>query len=161
MNLSQPQLSSLVLLRLFIGWHFLYEGVIKLFNPYWSSKAYLLTSEGFLQPFFVWLAGEPLIGVVNVAIMALLVFVGLALLLGTLTRIAAIAGIVVLLMFYLAHPPLHGMSMGPGSGNYWIVNYNLIEIAGLLVVYLFPTSRVFGLDVLRHNKALDTDTQNG
>ena len=161
MNLSQPQLSSLVLLRLFIGWHFLYEGVTKLFNPYWTAKSYLLTSEGFLQPFFVWLAEEPMIGIVDVANMALLVFVGMALLLGTLTRVAAIAGITVLLMFYLAHPPLHGMSMGPGSGNYWIVNYNLIEIAGLLIVYLFPTSRVFGLDVLRHGSSLNTDTQNG
>lgn len=151
------QLSSLVLLRLVVGWHFLYEGVTKLFNPYWSAKSYLLTSEGFLQPFFVWLAEEPMIGLVNVANIALLIFVGMALLLGTLTRIAAVAGIAILLLFYLAHPPLHGMGSGPGIGNFWIVNYNLIEIAALLVVFLFPTNRYFGLDTLRSTPASDTE----
>jgi thiosulfate dehydrogenase [quinone] large subunit len=149
MNLSRSQLTSLVVLRLLVGWHFLYEGVTKLFNPYWTAKSYLLTSEGALQPFFVWLAEEPMLGVVNVANMVLLVGVGMALMLGVLTRIAAVGGIVLLLMFYLAHPPLHGMSIGPGTGNFWIVNYNLIEIAALLLVYHFPTSRHFGLDALR------------
>jgi len=149
MNFSRPQLASLVALRLLVGWHFLYEGVTKLYNPYWTAKSYLLTSEGVLQPFFVWLAEEPMLGIVNVANMVLLIGVGMALMLGVLTRIAVVAGIVLLLMFYLAHPPLHGMSFGPGAGNFWIVNYNLIEIAALLLIYHFPTSRYFGLDVLR------------
>ena len=39
------QLTGLVLLRVLIGWHFLYEGVSKLINPYWSSAAYLLDSK--------------------------------------------------------------------------------------------------------------------
>lgn len=147
MNFSRSQLTSLVVLRLLIGWHFLYEGVTKLFNPYWTSKSYLLTSEGVLQPFFVWLAEEPMLGAVNVANMVLLIGVGVALMLGLLTRVAAVAGIALLLLYYLAHPPLDGMGIGPG--NFWIVNYNLIEIAALLIVYHFPTSRQFGLAALR------------
>ena len=149
MNLSRSQLTSLVALRLLVGWHFLYEGVTKLFNPYWTAKSYLLTSEGFLQPFFVWLSEDPVIGVVNVATMVLLSGVGMALRRGWLTRVAAGAGSAILLLYYLAHPPLHGMSGGPGAGNFWIVNYNLIEIAALLLVYHFPTSWYFGLDALR------------
>lgn len=149
MELSRTQVSSLVILRLFVGWHFLYEGVVKLFNPYWTAKTYLLTSEGALRPLFVWLAEEPMIGVVDVVNVALLIGVGAALMLGTLTRTAAVAGIAVLLMYYLAHPPFHGMTMGPAVGSFWIVNYNLIECAALLLVYHFPTSRHFGLDALR------------
>jgi thiosulfate dehydrogenase [quinone] large subunit len=148
MNLSRSQLSTLVVLRLLLGWHFLYEGVTKLFNPYWTAKSFLLTSEGTLRPFFVWLAEEPMIGVVDVANTLLLIGVGMALMLGLLTRVAVVAGIVLLLMYYVAHPPLHGMSAGPGSGNFWIVNYNLIEIAALLLVYHFPTSQYFGVDAL-------------
>ena len=148
MNFSRPQSFSLVVLRLFVGWHFLYEGVTKLYNPFWTAKGYLLTSEGVFQPFFVWLSGEPMISVVNVANMVLLIGVGMALMLGLLTRIAAVAGIAILLMYYLAHPPLYGMSMGPGGGNFWVVNYNLIEIAALLLVYHFPTGRIFGLPAL-------------
>jgi thiosulfate dehydrogenase [quinone] large subunit len=146
MEFSRSQMTSLVLLRLLVGWHFLYEGVVKLFNPYWTAKAFLLTSEGVLRPMFLWLAEEPMINAVNAMNIALLIGVGAALMLGTLTRIAAAAGIVLLLMYYLAHPPFDGMGMGPGS--FWIVNYNLIEIAALLLVIYFPTSRYFGLDVL-------------
>jgi thiosulfate dehydrogenase [quinone] large subunit len=148
MNLSRPQIFSLVALRLLVGWHFLYEGVSKLFNPYWSAKAYLLSAQGPFQPFYVWLAEEPTIGAVNIVNMALLTGIGTALMLGVLTRIAALAGIATLLLYYLAHPPLHGMVAGPGTGNFWIVNYNLIEVAALLLVYYFPTSRYFGLDAL-------------
>ena len=38
---NKCQLYGLVTLRVLIGWHFLYEGVSKLINPYWSSAAYL------------------------------------------------------------------------------------------------------------------------
>lgn len=150
MNFSRSQLNVLVALRLLVGWHFFYEGVIKLFNPYWTAKSYLLTSEGPLRSLFVWLAEEPMISVINIANVALLVGVGAALVLGSLTRIAAVLGIVLLAMYYLAHPPFQGMGMGPGS--FWIVNYNLIEIGVLLLIYQFPTSRHFGLDVLLNQK---------
>ncbi len=161
MSLSRPQLSTLVALRLFVGWHFLYEGVIKLFNPYWTAKTFLLSSDGVLRPFFVWLAEQSTIGVVDQANVALLIGVGAALILGALNRIAAVAGIVMLSMYYLAHPPLHGMSMGPGTGSFWIVNYNLIEIAALLIVYQFPTSQYFGLDALWAKKPLNKSRIDG
>ena len=31
------QTTALVVLRVLIGWHFLYEGLAKLGNPYWTS----------------------------------------------------------------------------------------------------------------------------
>ena len=30
-----------LVLRIMIGWHFLYEGIVKLLDPRWSSAAYL------------------------------------------------------------------------------------------------------------------------
>lgn len=36
---STAQLTALVFLRLAIGWHFLYEGIAKLFTPNWSSAS--------------------------------------------------------------------------------------------------------------------------
>ena len=41
---SSLQLFILVLLRMAIGWHFLYEGIAKLFTPNWSSASYLDSS---------------------------------------------------------------------------------------------------------------------
>jgi uncharacterized membrane protein YphA (DoxX/SURF4 family) len=78
MDFSRSQMNSLVVLRLLVGWHFLYEGVVKLFNPYWTAKTFLLTTEGALRPLFLWLAEEPMISVVNVANTALLLGVGAA-----------------------------------------------------------------------------------
>ena len=37
-TLTRTQSWALVLLRIFIGWHFLYEGVIKAYNPAWTSR---------------------------------------------------------------------------------------------------------------------------
>ena len=42
---SKSQTVFLVLLRIFIGWHLLYEGVAKILIPEWSSEAYLLNSR--------------------------------------------------------------------------------------------------------------------
>ena len=51
--------AALVALRLLVGWHFLYEGVIKLQNPYWTSADYLAQSQSFLAGAFHWLAADP------------------------------------------------------------------------------------------------------
>jgi uncharacterized membrane protein YphA (DoxX/SURF4 family) len=51
----------LVVLRLVIGWHFLFEGVEKFRTDSWSSEAYLREASGPLAPEFHWLAGDPLV----------------------------------------------------------------------------------------------------
>ena len=42
---NQCQLYGLIVLRILIGWHFLYEGISKITNPYWSSAAFLMESK--------------------------------------------------------------------------------------------------------------------
>jgi thiosulfate dehydrogenase [quinone] large subunit len=39
-------MTAVVVLRVLIGWHFLYEGVSKLTTPGWSAAGYLLQSRG-------------------------------------------------------------------------------------------------------------------
>lgn len=145
--LTPVQSVSLVLLRLFIGWHFLYEAILKLYNPAWTAKGYLLSAT-FLKPFFYWLAGDSLIGAVNTLNIAALLIVGISLLVGFKTNWASIIGIGLLVMYYFAHPPLLSLPQGPAEGSYWIINKNLIEAVALLVVFAFPTTHVFGLERL-------------
>lgn len=159
MEYSKSQLNALVLLRLLIGWHFLYEGLLKVFTPGWTSKGYLLSAQGFLEPFFEWLASDALIGLVDVVTMIGLVGIGLSLLLGFFSGMGAIAGMVLLAFFYFSHPPFPWLEGGgPAEGNYLFVNKNLIELAALAVVALFPTSHLVGIDQLLGRKRTATHT---
>lgn len=147
MNYSKKQQTALVLLRILVGWHFLYEALIKVFTPNWSSVGYLKSAQ-ILKGFFGWLASPSMIQVVDMLTMVSLLVIGLSLTLGLFTRLGALLGILILAMFYLAQPALPGLEpSGPTEGNYLIVTKNLIEIAALLVLRHFPTGEWVGLDM--------------
>ncbi|MBO6523072.1 MAG: DoxX family membrane protein [Balneolaceae bacterium] len=146
--LSKNVLPAVTILRVLIGWHFLFEGVLKLHNSSWSAKAYLVSAET-LTGFYQWLASDSLIGIVDVLNVIVLVFVGLALVLGFLEKQGTLFGIVLLLLYYFAHPAFMNSAQLGAEGNYWIINKNLIEAAALLVLYKIPTGSFFGLEIFR------------
>ena len=157
-NLSSSQKTGLVILRVLIGWHFLYEGVVKLYNPAWTAKGYLLSAE-FLKPVFAVLAKQGTIGVIDTLNITILILVGVLLIAGFKTSWACIAGMLLLALYYLAHPPFTGITQGPAEGSYWIVNKNLIELVALYVLYQFPTSDSFGIEALFRKPKLNTANQ--
>lgn len=148
--LTSSQWTALVALRVLIGWHFLYEGIVKILNPYWSSAEYLVESKWILSGLFKSIVVNPtVLKFVDGLNEWGLVLIGVVLIAGCFTRISSIAGIVVLLLYYVCNPPLIGLTSSvPSEGSYLIVNKNLIELAALFVLVLFPTGRVMGLDVL-------------
>jgi thiosulfate dehydrogenase (quinone) large subunit len=146
-NFTKIQANTLVLLRILIGWHFLYEGVIKAYNPSWTSRGYLL-SASILKPFFNWLAGDSFISVIDTLNIVGLIAVGISLLVGIKVKWGCVGGVLLLMLYYLAHPPFPNLPQGPSEGSYWIVNKNLIEMAALFVIYQFPLTSVFGLEKL-------------
>jgi len=147
---SGSQLIGLVILRILIGWHFLYEGISKLVNPYWSSAAYLLDSKWIFSSLAERIVANPtLLGFTDSVNMWGLTIIGLSLILGFMSRYGAIAGLVFVLLYYVFAPPFIGLEYSkPGEGSYIIVNKNLIEACALYVLYLFPTSQLIGLDRL-------------
>ncbi|MFO7851048.1 MAG: DoxX family membrane protein [Bacteroidota bacterium] len=147
-NYNNGQLLLLVVLRVLIGWHFLYEGLAKLVNPDWSSIGFLLDTGGFLAPFFTSLASNPeLIKIIDFLNIWGLILIGLGLILGLFSRVSIIAGIVLLGMYYLSHPPFVGYSYSvPTEGSYLWVDKNLIEMAALAVLLVFPTWMQIGID---------------
>ena len=149
-KLNKFQLTCLVILRLAIGWHFLYEGLIKFSNPHWTSYAYLMDSKGIFSTFFKLLAeNEGVLKVVDFLNIWGLILIGLALILGILSRFAIISGILLLAFYYLSHPALLGQDyIMPREGSYFIVNKTLIELFALAVLYVFPTSKIIGIDHL-------------
>jgi len=142
------QTTALVALRMLVGWHFCYEGLAKLLNPYWTSAGYLAGSQWFLKDRLIDLAANPTaVTVVDILNEWGLVAIGLGLMLGALTRAATIAGVVLLALYWIVAPPFAGVTYpSPAEGSYVLVNKVLVELGALLVIWAFPTGRAFGLD---------------
>jgi len=154
LNYSSIQLTALVLLRMFIGWHFLYEGIARLVSPYWSSASYLLDAKGIFSGLFTSIVANPAaLKVVDFLNIWGLIAIGLGLIAGCLTQVASIAGIVLLFFYYIINPPfISYKSTIPVEGSYLFVSKNLIEMGALWVLTLFPTGHIIGLDRLIFRK---------
>ena len=154
MNDSVARSISLFLLRVFIGWHLLYEGLTKVIDPTWTSYGYLKGSKWIFSDIFLAIAdNSTLLGIVDMLNQWGLVLIGLALFLGVFTRIAAISGMALLMLYYVCMPPLAGLDYASTTeGSYMIVNKNLIEVAALLILALFSAGEHYGLDLLRSRR---------
>lgn len=146
---SKLQLTALVVLRLIIGWYLLYEGLSKLMNPSWSSAGFLVESQWIMAGFSRWVTSNSgVLEAVDLLNTWGLIAIGTGLILGLFSRIAAISGAILLLLYYLNSPPLTGLEYSmPAEGNYLIINKTLIEAVTLVVLAIFPTSQTIGLDL--------------
>ncbi|MCW8925382.1 MAG: DoxX family membrane protein [Xanthomonadales bacterium] len=149
-NISKWQYGWLVTLRFLIGWHLLYEGIFKFLKPEWSSYGFLDGSQWVLAGVADWItSSSAVLNVVDQLNTWGLIAIGLGLILGLFTRAAAIAGAILLGLYYLFYPPLVGLTpSAPMEGNYLIVNKNLIEAAMLALIAVSPAARMYGLDSL-------------
>lgn len=111
-----------------------------------ESAMNLLTSEqlryGALPP-----ENTPLMRADRQVMWGLLVL-GVLLIIGLFTRVAAVLGAVMLLMFYAVMPPWPGVPPLPGPEHSFIINKNLIECLALLAIAALPTGSWFGIDGL-------------
>lgn len=140
----------LALLRIAIGWHFLYEGLVKVLDPNWSARSFLEGSRWIFGDFFRLMASnDTVMQAIDIANAFGLTLVGLALIPGLFTRLASWAGVIMLLLYYLAYPPFGDYAYGAlAEGNYLIVNKNLIELVCLLLLAFSRSGEFFGLDKL-------------
>lgn len=150
---TKAQLTSLLALRFLVGWHILYEGVAKVLNPQWTSLNFLNESQWILSGFAGWVIANPgILAIVDFLNTWGLIAIGLGLIAGLFFKIAALAGFVLIFIYYLNSPSLIGMEYNmPVEGHNLLVNKTLIEAIALSVLALFSTSKIFGLDGLIDN----------
>ena len=110
----------------------------------------MLDSKWIFSGLFIWMTqNSSVLAFVDFSNKWGLVAIGLGLMTGTLTRIASASGILLLMLYYFATPPFIGYEYSvPSEGSYLIVNKNMIEAWALLVLIIFPTGRIIGLDRL-------------
>ncbi len=141
-RITSPLLQSLAtLLRIAIGWQFLYEGLVKAISPGWSSAAFLTESKWLLSGLFHWIVAHPVfLNAVDFLNIAGLIAIGLGLLLGVMIRFSCAAGALLLALYYIANPALIGYFSGlRAEGSYLLVDKNLIELLALLLLCFYPT----------------------
>ncbi len=139
----------MTILRVTIGWHLLYEGITKLLNPDWSAAGYLLSATGPLSGLFHALAGnDTLLSLVNIVNTWALLLIGLGLLIGFFTRISQVSAMVLLLLYYLSHPPVFSEPGFFREGSYFLVSKDLLEMLALLALLFVPTGQFLGVDGL-------------
>lgn len=130
---------SLLLLRLGLGWYFIYAGwtkVITYFTPAkdWTASGFLSNSQSPFADFFVGMAGNPVIDYLNAFGLLL---IGLGLFSGTLVRFAAFWGSLLMVLYYLAgYPP----------ENAFIIDDHIIFVFAFIVLAAFGAGRYLGLD---------------
>ncbi|MEI6049639.1 MAG: DoxX family protein [Bacteroidota bacterium] len=147
---------SFTILRIVIGWHFLFEGISKLFNPNWSSTSYLMESKWLFSGFFHWLiSNTTTLQVVDFLNIWGLVIIGVCLFIGIFTRAAGISGAFLLLLYYIANPPFVFSSI-PSTNHFYIINYNLIEAIVLIVLASFRKDYLWSVQryILYHHSKL-------
>lgn len=147
-SLSKPLKVGLFCLRLALGWQILYEGLAKVLTPNWTSAPYLVMSHGIFSSFFHWLSSSPgLLRTADLLNIWGLMLIGLALVLGCFTRFASASGILLLALYYLAHPPLIQTDPRiPLEGHYLFVNKTVVEMVALVVFLGLPSDLLWGLD---------------
>lgn len=127
-----------LLLRLLMGWIFLWAGFDKAVNGFTAEGFLLHATSGPLDSWFVDLGGsatalsliDPLVTYGQIAM-------GLALVLGVATRLTLVFAAIMMFLFYLAQfPPEHDL----------FVDYYLVYIAVYLMLGALGAGRILGVD---------------
>ncbi|MFV0392531.1 MAG: DoxX family membrane protein [Paludibacteraceae bacterium] len=145
---SKNQLFWLVVLRVVIGWYFLYEGLAKAFTPGWTSYGYIMDSQGIFAGLFKLLGqNTAIMPVVDAFNIYGLIAIGLLLILGLFEKVGYIGAIALLILYYLSHPAsIHATYLFPPEGSYLWINKNVVMLVAVAVLTVFPTAKKIGLD---------------
>jgi thiosulfate dehydrogenase [quinone] large subunit len=137
-------------LRLMMGIAFLNAGVSKLLGPEpFSAQGYLLYGVSEASPLvglFAWMGSTPwFVEFVNVAVPFGQVAIGLGLIVGLLTRLAAFFGALMMFLFYF----------GNWSVEHGLINGDFAYLLVFLAVAAFGAGRILGLDALVERYEVD------
>ena len=122
------QKTMALLMRLSIGWTFLYAGVNQVMNPGWTAVRFLGGAKS-LKPMFEFFASPAVIPYVDFMVQWGHLMIGLALITGICFRLSAGFGALLMIMYYLPR-----MDFPMVGAHNFIVEYHLVY--AFLLIYL-------------------------
>ncbi len=137
--------TSLLVGRLIMAYIFLQSGLEKLFDPTWSAQGFLANAVQPGNPFHGFFTGMAGSVVVDQLVVWGQILIGIALLLGLLTRFAAFWGALMMMLFWMASLE-GGLTQGLPVEHGWVVTYHLVYVVLLFALGAWGAGRVLGLD---------------
>lgn len=138
---SNVERSFVVLFRLLMAWTFLYAASHQVFVSGWSVVGFLTHTRTF-HDFFVLFATPSVAPVTTVLVEYGHLLIGLSLLLGLFVRVSASFGILLLLLYWMAHMDFPYIE----NANNFIVDYHIVYAAVLGYLIAMRAGHVWGLD---------------
>lgn len=139
-HMTKPQKIALFLLRITLGFLFLYGGIVKIIDPVWTSAGYLKVART-LPGFYQWLAAPQNIVWVDFLNRWGMFLIGVALILGFVARTASAFAMLLMALYYI--PILDFPHVGL---HYYIVDEHVIFIVALFVLIVFHSGSYWGID---------------
>jgi len=130
------------LLRVSMGWVFLFAAIRQIPDADWSAAGFLDNASLFPQ-FFNFFTSPEVLPIINLAIPWAHLMIGLGLIFGLGMRLASLGGALLMFLYYL--PRLDGFMVGP---NNFIVEYHLVYTLIIIYLAVIRAGRVYGLEGL-------------
>ncbi|OGF69142.1 hypothetical protein A3H65_00980 [Candidatus Giovannonibacteria bacterium RIFCSPLOWO2_02_FULL_45_14] len=138
--MTKSQKLSLFLLRVSIGWLFLYAGLSKLMKGNWSAAGYLNSAKTF-PDLYHWFASPGILPVINFLNEYGQILIGISLILGILVRYSSISAVLMMILYYFA--VLQFPKIGTTA---YIVDEHVIYALVLLLLFAMRTGKILGLE---------------
>lgn len=130
----------LFLLRISLGWMFLYAGITKVLDPNWSAAGYIKGAKTFPE-FYQFLLNPSILPIVNFMNEWGLTLLGISLILGIGVRLSSVLGAVLMMLYYFA-----ALDFPYPNPNSYIVDEHIVYAAALLFLASLRAGRVWGLE---------------
>jgi thiosulfate dehydrogenase [quinone] large subunit len=141
MNQSAIERCLIVFFRLAMGWTFLYAASHQVFVPGWSIAGFLEHTKTF-HDFFAAFTTPTVAPIVSFFVAYGHLLIGLSLIFGLLVRVSASFGILLMLMYWMAHMDFPYIE----TQNNFLLDFHIVYAGVLTYLIVKHAGHVWGLD---------------
>ena len=138
---TNAERTIIFLMRITMGWVFLYAASHQVLVPGWSAAGFLEHTKTF-HGFFSLFTGPVVAPVVSVLVEYGHLLIGLSLIFGLMVRVSSFFGILLMLLYWMAHMDFPYI----GDPNNFLVDEHIISALVLALLIVKHAGHVWGLD---------------